>query len=230
MKTALVTGANRGIGLEFVKQLSASGMQVIACCRHPDSAVELQALAQQDIISVQPLDVTQQPQIDYLAKTLADQPIDLLINNAGISGTHNVTIANIDRDNFLSLMNTNCLGVVKTSEALLPQLKVSQDKLIVVIGSGMGSIGDNERGKSYAYRASKAAVHCVMRSFAIDVKEQGVKVLLIHPGWVKTEMGGDDALLSAQDSVSGMLQQIALHKADSHAEVLRRFDGGTIEW
>ncbi len=232
MKTILITGANRGLGLEFVKQLSASGMRVFACCRSPENATELQALAKQfDTISIYQLDVTQQAQVDHLTKELVNQPIDWLINNAGISGQSGVTIGNIDRDNFLSVMDTNCLSVVKVSEAFLLQLSKSEDKLIIVVSSRMASITDNSRGKSYAYRSSKAALNCVMRSFAIDVEEQGIKVILLHPGWVKTNMGGEDALTDTVTSVKGMLQQIDKHKAHSHAEVLRRFDGSDpIPW
>lgn len=94
----------------------------------------------------------------------------------------------------------------------------------------MGSISDNDSGRSYAYRTSKAALHCVMRSFAIDVKEKGIHVMLIHPGWVKTAMGGPDALVEIEASVAGMLKQAEDHFPESHAEVLRRFDGGVIAW
>jgi len=231
MKTALITGANRGIGLEFVKQLTERGMQVFACCRAPENAADLQTLAQQhDTIFIHPLDVTQQDHIEHLAQQLANQPIDWLINNAGISGQNGVTIGNIDRDNFLALMNTNCLSVIKVSEAFLPQLEKSKDKLNIVISSRMGSIAENDRGRSYAYRASKTALNSVMRSFAIDAEAQGIKVLLLHPGWVKTNMGGEDALIDAPTSVSGMLKQIDQHKHNAHGEVLRSFDGSTIPW
>ncbi len=130
----------------------------------------------------------------------------------------------------MNVLNTNCISVVKLSDALLPNLEASEDKSILVISSRMGSISDNERGRSYAYRSSKAALNCVMRSFAIDVKDKGIKVMLIHPGWVKTAMGGADALVDVQTSVSGMLAQAEQYFSESHAEVLRRFDGDVIAW
>lgn len=226
MKTALITGANRGIGLEFVRQLKDKGYYIIGSCRHPETAAELHTLADE----IFQLDVTNDNHITTLQQKLNNRPIDLLINNAGIMGEQHVTIANIERSNFISLLNTNCISVVKLSDALLPNVEASRDKSILVISSRMGSISDNKRGLSYAYRASKAALNCVMRSFAIDVKDREVKVMLIHPGWVKTAMGGSDALVNVQTSVAGILAQADLHFSDSHAEVLRRFDGDIIAW
>lgn len=226
MKTVLITGANRGIGLEFVRQLKESGYHVIGTCRHPEVATELRMLADE----IFQLDVTNDNDIANLKLTLSDRPIDLLINNAGISGEQGVTIGNVERFNFMNVLNTNCISVVKLSDALLSNIEASKNKSILIISSRMGSISDNERGRSYAYRASKAALNCVMRSFAIDVKEKGVRVMLIHPGWVKTAMGGADALVDVQTSVAGMLAQAKQHFSESHAEELRRFDGEVIAW
>ena len=226
MKTAFITGANRGIGLEFVKQLKKKGYYILGACRHPENAPELNALADE----IFQLDVTNDTDITLLKQTLGSRPIDLLINNAGTSGEQGVTIGNVDRANFMNVLNTNCISVAKFSDALLPNLETSEDKSILVISSRMGSISDNERGRSYAYRSSKAALNCVMRSFAIDVQDKGIKVMLIHPGWVKTAMGGPDALVDVQTSVAGILAQAELHFSESHAEVLRRFDGEMIAW
>ena len=231
MKTVLITGANRGIGLEFVKQLADQGIEVLACCRDPKKAKDLIQLADANAnIKIFQLDVIKQDQIDTLHEELKDKAIDWLINNAGISGASGVTVGNIDRSNFLKVMNVNCLSPVKMAEAFIPNLEKSHDKLILNISSAMGSITENESGRSYAYRTSKAALNCVMHSFAIDVMPLGIKVILLHPGWVETDMGGEDALIGTATSVSGMLKQVQQHKQDSHAEVLRRFDGGTISW
>lgn len=226
MKTALITGANRGIGLEFVRQLKEKGYYIFGTCRHPETSTELKSLADE----VFQLDVTNDDDITALTRKLSNRPIDLLINNAGISGEQGVTIGNIDRANFINVINTNCISVVKLSDALLPNIQASEDKSILVISSRMGSISDNDRGRSYAYRTSKAALNCVMRSFAIDVKDQGIKVMLIHPGWVKTDMGGTDAEIDVQSSVAGMLMQAKQYFPVSHAESLRRFDSGVIAW
>jgi NAD(P)-dependent dehydrogenase (short-subunit alcohol dehydrogenase family) len=226
MNNALITGANRGIGLEFARQLKNKGYYVIGCCRNPEKANELTSLANEVI----QLDVTNENQIASLIQVLNNRPIDLLVHNAGISGDQGVTLGNIDRQNFINVFNVNCLSVVKLSDALLPNLEASKDKQILVVSSRMGSIADNDRGRSYAYRTSKAALNCVMRSFAIDVKDKGIHVMLIHPGWVKTDLGGVDALVDVQTSVEGMLEQAEKYLSKSHADKLYRFDGDLLPW
>jgi len=231
MKTILITGANRGLGLEFVRQLAQDETTIIACCRNPQEADELSAYAEEKKnIVMEALDVRDDQQISNLVKKLHNQPIDWLINNAGITGDTGVTVGNVDRDNFLNVINTNCLSPLKISEAFLKNIEQSQDKLIVCISSQMGSIKDNVSGRSYAYRTGKAALNCAMRSFAIDVENQGVKVMLLHPGWVKTDMGGEDALIDPQTSIAGMLKVIHQHKDNSHAEVLRSYNGDLLPW
>ena len=174
--------------------------------------------------------MTNDNEIASLKQTLNNRPIDLLINNAGTSGEKGVTIGNIDRDNFIKLVNVNCIGVLKVSEALLPNLEASKEKNILVISSRMGSISDNDTGRSYAYRASKAALNCAMKSFALDVKDKGIHVMIIHPGWVKTDMGGVNGLIDVETSVSGMLKQAEKQLSQSHADILHRFDGEVIAW
>lgn len=226
MKTALITGANKGIGLEFTRQLKDKKYYVIGCCRNPSEADKLKELADEVI----QLDVTNDNDITSLVDMLKNRPIDLLINNAGTSGEQGVTVGNVNRDNFINVLNVNCISVVKICDALLPNVQKSKEKNILVISSRMGSISDNEQGSSYAYRSSKAALNCAMRSFAIDVKPLDVHVMLIHPGWVKTDMGGDNALVEVQTSVAGMLEQVEKKLSKSHAEALQRFDGGTVAW
>ncbi|WP_131782385.1 SDR family oxidoreductase [Legionella gresilensis] len=226
MKTALITGANKGLGLEFARQLKEKEYYIIGCCRNPSKASELETLADELI----QLDVTSDKDIASLKKTLNNRPIDLLVNNAGTSGEQGVTIGNIDRKNFLEVINVNCIGVVKLSDALLTNIEMSDEKNILVISSAMGSIAENERGKSYAYRASKAALNCVMRSFAIDVQNKGIHVMLIHPGWVRTAMGGPDAPIDVKTSVAKILKQAEKEFAHSHAEKLLTYEGDVIAW
>lgn len=231
MKNVVVTGANRGIGLQFVTQLGESNYNITACCRRPNAAHDLNTIASHHKnITVMPLDVTKDGSITALYKALSDKPIDILINNAGITGESGVTVGNIHKTNFMDVFVTNCYGVLKTSEVLLPLLEKSEDKLIVVISSSMGSITENERGGSYAYRASKSALNSVMRSFAIDVKPRDVKVLLLHPGWVKTNLGGKDALIDVKESVDGMLDQIEKHGRRAEADCVWRYDGTLVAW
>ena len=225
MKTALITGANKGLGLEFVRQLKAEGYFIMGCCRNPAQASELNKIADE----VVKLDVTKDDDIISLQKILNNRPIDLLINNAGISGEKGVTVGKVNRENFLEVLNVNCVSVVKLSDALLSNVKASTEKTILVISSKMGSISDNTSGRSFAYRASKSALNSAMRSFAVDVKELGVHVMLIHPGWVKTDMGGPDALIDAPTSVSGILK-VRKNGKNQNAEQLVQFDGQIIEW
>lgn len=131
MKTTLITGANKGLGLEFARQLKDKGYYVIGCCRNPLKANELNELADEVI----QLDVTNDQDIASLKQTLNNRPIDLLVNNAGISGEQGVTIGNINRDNFLDVINVNCISVVKLSDALLTNIQASQEKNILVISS-----------------------------------------------------------------------------------------------
>ncbi|MDI9817590.1 MULTISPECIES: SDR family oxidoreductase [unclassified Legionella] len=231
MKRILVTGANRGIGLEFVKQLSQQGMEVIATCRNPQQAWELQQLAgERKSIIIHKLDVTDDSELRQLANKLKTTYLDWIINNAGVSGQSGVTAGNIERDNFSQVFNVNCLSALKVSDIFLPSLLKGKDKLIVAISSRLGSISDNQWGRSYAYRTSKAALNCVMRSFALDVAKEGVKVMLLHPGWVKTRLGGPDARLAVETSVNAMLKVIEKYKDNSHAEVLRSYNDEVIDW
>lgn len=232
MKTVLVTGANRGLGLEFTDQLSAmEDIEVIAACRVPHEATDLELLANnRKNLSIVKLDVADDESVASLVQELSGKPLDWLINNAGITGTVGLTIGNIDRINFLHVMNVNCLSALKMSEAFLPNLQLGDDKLIVNLSSVLGSVSSNIRGRGYAYRASKAALNCVMRSFAIDVEELGIKVMLLNPGWVKTGLGGPNATVEAKTSVAAMLEVIEKHKADSHAEVFRNFDDTIVNW
>jgi len=230
-KNIVISGANRGIGLEFTRELSNAGHNIFACCRQPENAEALLKMAQENKnIQVLPLDVCDETSIKNLQTSLKGQAIDWLINNAGISGESGVTIGNIHADNFLRLLHTNCVGAIQLADALLDNIVISNDKLVVNITSRMGSISDNTSGRSYAYRSSKAALNAVMRSFAIDVKDQGVNVILIHPGWVQTRMGGEDGALTAEESVGAMLNVIEQHRNNAHADTILRFDGDTINW
>lgn len=226
MKNALITGANRGIGLELARQFKDKGYFIIGCCRNPSTAEDLSLVADEII----ELDVTNDKDIAALKQQLGDRPIDLLVNNAGIGGAQGVTIGNIDRNNFIDVLNVNCISVATVTDALLPNIQASQDKNILVISSLMGSIAENEQGGSYAYRSSKAALNCLMRSFAIDVEARGVHVMLMHPGWVQTRMGGPEALIDVQTSVAGMIKVVEQQLSSSHGEKLYSFDGRVVPW
>jgi NAD(P)-dependent dehydrogenase (short-subunit alcohol dehydrogenase family) len=210
MPSVLITGANRGLGLEFARQYVADGWQVYATCRHPDSASELRRLANASgrKLRILPLDVTDIASVKVAAEELEGQAIDLLLNNAGVGGARGQTIGNIDYESWAMVLDINTLGPLRVSEAFVDHVARSERKRIVTLTSGMGSIGDNTSGGAFAYRSSKAAVNMVMRSLAIDLSPRGITSVVINPGWVRTDMGGTNATLSPTESVARLRRLI----------------------
>jgi NAD(P)-dependent dehydrogenase (short-subunit alcohol dehydrogenase family) len=230
MYSVLVTGANRGIGLEFCRQYSRAGCQVLACCRHPDQAVELQALAaEQTTISLYQLDVCEQADIDKLAAQLAQQPVDLLINNAGYYGPSGVRLGAIDVQQWLKVFAINAIAPLKVAEALVDSVAKSELKTIAFMSSKMGSMADNGSGGSYLYRSSKAGLNAVVKSLSIDLADRGIKVAALHPGWVKTAMGGPNALIDASASVTALRQLLARLTPQQSGHFFN-YDGTIIPW
>src|SRR5262245_52655102 len=176
MPSTLITGVNRGIGLEFVRQYLANGWQVYAACRDPSSASELHRLADtgNHNLRILALDVTDPFSIKAAAAELDGQAIDLLLNNAGVMGAPGQTIGNIDYDAWVKVLDANTMGPMRVSEAFVDNVARSDRKLIVTLTSGMGSLADNTSGGSIPYRSSKAAVNMVMRSMAIDLAPRGI--------------------------------------------------------
>ena len=224
----LITGANRGLGLEFTKQYAADGWNVLACCRHPQSAMALQTLAvAHSNVMVHALDVADFAQIDALAFKLKDENIDVLVNNAGVYP--NSSFGNTDYNAWADGFKINSMAPLKMAEAFVQHVTRSQLKKIATITSKMGSIDDNTSGESYSYRSSKTAVNMVMKSLSIDLKPYGISVITLHPGWVQTDMGGPNGLINAQTSVTGLRKQIAdLHLSNTGKFVA--FDGKAINW
>ena len=226
MATVLITGASRGLGLEFCKQYAAEGWQVLACCRNPETAGKLADTPQ---VRVFPLDVSDFSQIDNLAAELQDTAIDVLINNAGIYGGPHSGFGQLDYTAWTHTLTVNTQAPVKMAEAFLPHLKRGDKKLLVAISSLMGSIADNSSGGSIIYRSSKAGQNAAMKSIAIDLKEQSVGVLIFHPGWVKTNMGGENAPLEAVQSVAGMRQAISAFSLEQSGSFVK-YDGTPMSW
>jgi NAD(P)-dependent dehydrogenase (short-subunit alcohol dehydrogenase family) len=212
--TVCITGTTRGIGLEFAKQYAEAGWEVLACSRHPQAPVLQELKKEYTNVSIWELDVCMEDQIKQLAKDLQDKPIDLLINNAGIYGLKeddddaDQTLETVSIEAMEKVYRVNCIGPLLVTRSLLNNIKKSQLKTIVTITSRAGSIGDNSSGDMYAYRPSKAGVNIVMKSLAVQLKPQEIRVLLLHPGWVKTDMGGTGAEVDVQTSVSKMRQVI----------------------
>jgi NAD(P)-dependent dehydrogenase (short-subunit alcohol dehydrogenase family) len=206
MPSVLVTGTNRGLGLEFVRQYAREGWQVHATCREPARASELRAIAAESRGRVQllALDVSDPASVRQLAADLRDASLDLLVNNAGIEGKSRQRIGNIDYDAWRQVLDVNVLGPMRVTEALCDQVARSERKLVVTITSGMGSLTDNTSGGSIAYRSSKAAVNMVMRSNAIDLAPLGIICVVVNPGWVLTDMGGPNARMTPQASIAAL--------------------------
>jgi NAD(P)-dependent dehydrogenase (short-subunit alcohol dehydrogenase family) len=211
MPTVLITGASRGLGLEFTRQYLADGNTVIAACRSPDAAHGLAQLTRQSkgTLSVVQVDVTDTESVRRSAEQVKSPTVDILVNCAGAIGASGQTIGSLDYDDWRQVLEVNVLGPARMSEAFLDRVARSERRLIVTITSGMGSLADNTSGGYIPYRTSKAAVNMVMRSAAIDLKPRGITCVVINPGWVKTDMGGPNATLSAEDSVSAMRRVIA---------------------
>jgi NAD(P)-dependent dehydrogenase (short-subunit alcohol dehydrogenase family) len=231
MPTILITGASRGLGLEFTKQYAAAGWRIHASCRDPDTADGLGAVAAgaSGAVTVHRLDVADGDRVAAFAHGLRDEPLDVLLNNAGIYGGKNKTFGDTDYAIWLETLNVNLLGPMRVAEAFVGQVARSGRRLIVCISSRMGSMAANTDGASYVYRSSKAGLNAVVRSLAADLRGQGITVVCFHPGWVATDMGGPQAPLSPADSVTGMRAVIErLTPADSGSFL--NYDGEEVPW
>ncbi len=232
MNTVLITGANRGIGLEFVRQYAADGWCVFACCRDPAAARELNEVAagHADRVSIYPLDVTDHRQIEQLSHTLADEAIDVLINNAGVyPPEHGDVFGKTDYSAWVHTFEVNTMAPLKMAEAFIQQVARSRRKTIITLTSKMGSVADNRGGGSYIYRSSKSAVNNVMKSLSIDLSSRQITAVLLHPGWVRTDMGGPNGLISAQQSVTGMRQVIDTLRFEDSGQFYA-YDGQIVPW
>jgi NAD(P)-dependent dehydrogenase (short-subunit alcohol dehydrogenase family) len=227
MATWMVTGANRGIGLELTRQLSARGDHVFAGCRAPGEAADLNKLTAGGRVTVIALDVRSDDSVRAAAASVS-QPVDVLVNNAGIYGPRSGQEAlDMDFGAFAEVLDVNTLGPLRVAQAFLPHVERAKGR-IVTITSQMGSLAGTHAG-SLAYRASKAAVNKVMLGFADAVRAKGIPVLQMHPGWVRTDMGGKGADIAIPDSAAGIIKVI--DGLDMRGTgTFRNYDGGVIAW
>jgi NAD(P)-dependent dehydrogenase (short-subunit alcohol dehydrogenase family) len=226
MTTIVVTGANRGIGLEFARQYSAEGASVIACCRDTSKAGKLKELGSG--VRVMPLDVADSGSVKAFAQALKGEAIDILINNAGWYGPEQQSPDDPDIDGFTETFRINSVSPLMVSHALKANLIRGKDKKLAVLTSKMGSISDSSGG-SLAYRASKAALNMIFHGVAQEWAQDGILVAILHPGWVQTDMGGPGAMIAVRDSVTGLRQRIAdLNRATSGHFL--DYKGREIEW
>jgi NAD(P)-dependent dehydrogenase (short-subunit alcohol dehydrogenase family) len=240
LPTVLITGASRGLGLEFVRQYAADGNHVIACCRTPETAKALGDIAQQhNTVQIEALDVLDSASINALSAKLGTTAIDILINNAGVFSGAGPKVTAVDNDTSQTfgtldaeawdrVLHANTIAPIIVTQALLPHIRLSSVRKVVMISSGMGSIANANPGH-IAYRSSKAALNAAMRNIALGLKPEKITVISFHPGWVQTDMGGKQATLKPQTSIAGMRHVIdSLTLAQSGQFVA--YNGETLPW
>ncbi len=231
MQSILITGCNRGLGLEWVRLYAQQGWQVFATCRNPNKANELHSIAEKyNNVIIYQLDVTNHNETVALAKELSVYAIDILINNAGVYlDKYNSSIGSLDYKSWEETFRVNTLGPIRVSEAFLQHITASEKRLIVNISSHMGSIADIQTTGSYYYRSSKAALNAAMKSLSIELRSKNIGVLLLHPGWVQTDLGGKNATLTTKQSVLSMhdvIEQFSIEKTGKFI----RYDGFLMPW
>lgn len=211
MRRVLITGSNRGIGLGLVRHCLERGDRVFASCRHPEQAPALNGLQQTagKRLTVLSLDVTRAGSITAAAATVKgfETGLDLLINNAGIGGSK-AALAGLDATAFMDTYRVNVVGPLLVSQAFADLLAKGVNSILISITSRMGSLADNGSGGWYDYRTSKAALNMLMVNLAMELRGQKIAAVALHPGWVQTDMGGDGATLTIDESVAGLLEVI----------------------
>ena len=226
MPTVLITGSNRGLGLEFTRQYLADGWRVLATCRNADDAPELSSL--DGDLNVLSMAVDDDAGILATAAKLDGEAIDVLISNAGVMGERQ-SLGGLQSQDWEHVLRVNIISPLMVCQAFVEHVARSDQKKMATVSSKMGSVADNNSGGSYIYRSSKAGVNAAMRSLAIDLAPRGIHAAILHPGWVRTDMGGPNGLIDAPESVRGMRDVIASLDAESSG-MFRNYDGTEIPW
>lgn len=226
MSTYLITGANRGIGLEFARQLAAraGGHTIIGAARRPEQAPELARLVHRLV----PLDVADPASIAAMARAIGDQPVDVLINNAGVTGASK-RLAGLNLPDLQRIFAANAFGPLLVAGALIENLRRSQRKTVFNITSELGSIRNNTGSSTYEYRASKTALNQLTVCMAHEFRPEGFCCVAVHPGWVQTDMGGKNATLTPQESVRAMLALMDRLTPGDSGKFLNH-DGSELPW
>ena len=223
MKSVVITGANRGIGLELTKQFLDNGSKVHATFRNDSGGLEQ---IDNPNLNIHRLDVRDGDLIQQLVESI-DGEVDLLINNAGVADGRWQSISEIDMEYALEVINVNAISPLLVTQKF--QNKMKNGSTIVMISSLMGSISDCMSGRSYAYRASKSALNMFSIAMKNELQNEGISVLILHPGWVATDMGGPNATVSPEESVRGMIERINEHDLEMSGRYVE-YDGTPIEW
>lgn len=229
-KVVVVTGVSRGLGLELCRQYLSEGVKVYGCCRFPEQSQELLELKHSAGYQFElvPLDITQPGMIHNLQYVI-EEPIDILINNAGIYGPSGLSYDQVVVDPWMEVLRVNTVAPMMVTQALIDKVALSNDKKIIMMSSKMGSMGDNQKGGSYIYRSAKAALNAVGKSLAVDLASRGISVGILHPGWVRTDMGGMSAPIDAETSVRGMCKVIEQLSLKNSGQFIS-YDGSLIPW
>lgn len=229
MSTVLITGANRGIGLEMTQAFLGRGHQVVATCRDPDRAEALRALGGEEALEIRAMDVADAAAVKACAADLAGRPIDILVNNAGVAH-RDTRLGALDYNAWRRVMDVNLLAPVKVLEAFLPNLLLGEGRKVVSISSSLGSIA-RAGGDNYFYRTSKAALNMAMRAIGHDLAAQGVLVAVVSPGFVDTDFtrGSNAPKISARESGEGLVAYIEGMTAEDSRRFLR-FNGDELPW
>ena len=230
MTNVLVTGANRGLGLGFVKNYLGKNVNVVGTTRDLKSSKELLAIKERfpNNLEIFELDLLKESAGYTLANFLGDKPIDILINNAGV-GSSNQHLQAVSPKPWLEMLKVNLIAPLMVTQSIIDNVKKGSDKKIYFLSSQLGSIADNTSGGMYMYRSSKTGLNQVVKSLSVDLKPQGITVVSLHPGWVKTDMGGPNAPVSIDESIEGMMQVIDSTDIRDTGRFLN-YDGKELPW
>jgi NAD(P)-dependent dehydrogenase (short-subunit alcohol dehydrogenase family) len=229
-ETVLITGANRGLGLEMARQLVARGSNVLACARQPTEATELLELARSHSgqISIYELDVTDGKSVSRARSTIGGRQIDILINNAGVIGPARQSVNDMDFDGWAYTLAVNTLGPMRVLQAFLDNLRAAEHPRVLNLTSFMGSFA-TQGSNHIAYRSSKAALNRAMRAAAAELAGDGISIAMVHPGWARTAMGGASATLPAEDSVRGLIALVDGLDVEKSGRLFN-WDGKEYDW
>jgi NAD(P)-dependent dehydrogenase (short-subunit alcohol dehydrogenase family) len=230
--SVLITGSNRGLGLEWARHYAEKGWSVYASCRHPSEAHDLQRLsATHNHLSIHRMDVTRPDEINAAAVELRKKSIDVLVSNAGVylEKHKRIGLQRLDYQDWEYTFQVNTLGPVRLAEAFSEHLVRSSRRLLAVVSTHMASIADITDPGDYYYRSTKAALNAAMEGIAQELRAEGIGLLLLHPGWVRTRMGGEGTDLLPPESVGGMAELIERFSLAQTGKFFR-YDGVEMPW
>ena len=231
IKKILVTGANRGLGLGLVKKFLKNNEKVICTTRNISKSKELILCKKKynDNLEICELDLLDKESPNILSNFLGNEPIDLFINNAGVIGHSAQHFKSVSLNHWLDVLKVNLIAPLLITQSIIKNIEKSSERKIYFISSKVGSIEDNKSGGMYIYRSSKTALNQVVKSLSIDLKPLGISVISLHPGWVRTEMGGPNALISVEESVNGMVDVISNTSIINSGQFIN-YDGTRLPW